>query len=53
MQFLKNLYQDESGDALQYLVVAGVMVLGFFVLWKLIQPGITTQFNKVSTELSQ
>lgn len=53
MKFLIKLYQDESGDALQYLVVAGVMVLGFFVLWKLIQPGITSQFNKVSTELSQ
>lgn len=53
MQFLKNLYQDESGDALQYLVVAGVMVLGFFLLWKLVQPGITTQFNKVNQELSK
>lgn len=49
---LKKLYRDEKGDALQYLVVAGVMILGFFVLWKMVQPGITSQFNKVSTELT-
>ena len=49
---LRKLYHDESGDALQYLVVAGVMILGFFLLWKLVQPGITKQFDKISTELS-
>lgn len=52
MNMLKKLYRDERGDALQYLVVAGVMILGFFILWKLVQPGITTQFTKINTELS-
>lgn len=34
LQTLKKLYRDESGDALQYLVVAGVMIFFFLAIWK-------------------